>query len=116
MFKPTRMIDTLSSTSSGSHTSEIKEENEIQRYITTNNNVGHLVRELLRDAGSLGPLEQPYDLKTYESHPLPDSSFNENDPWKIPIDAETSLRLVEFVENDKENGLLQVSLAPSVSW
>ena len=103
MFKPTRMIDTLSSTSSGSHTSEIKEENEIQRYITTNNNVGHLVRELLRDAGSLGPLEQPYDLKTYESHPLPDSSFNENDPWKIPIDAETSLRLVEFVENDKEN-------------
>lgn len=26
-----------------------------------------------------------------------------NDPWKIPIDAETSLRLVEFVENDKEN-------------
>lgn len=71
------MRDTSSITSSGSRTSEIKEENEIQRYITTNDNVSHLVHELLRDAGSLGPLEQPYDLKKYKSHPFPDSSFNE---------------------------------------
>lgn len=52
---------------------------------------------------SLGPLEQAYDVEKVLTHPDPHSTFHPEDPWQYPIDETSQLRLVEFVENDKEN-------------
>lgn len=43
-------------------------------------------------------------LSRIKSHADPNSKdFNEADPYKYPIDTVTGYRIVEFVENDKEN-------------
>ena len=76
---------------------------QLARLITNNEGVQRLISELEEGTGKLGPLEQPYDLKRFESHADPNSDFNEEDPWKYPIESETSLRIVEFVTDDKEN-------------
>lgn len=75
----------------------------IERLVTNNVGVQRVISELEEGTGKLGPLEQPYDLKRYESHADPHSDFNELDPWKYPVDSETSLRIVEFVPEDKED-------------
>lgn len=66
-------------------------------------NIQRVVSQLEEDAGTLGPLEQPYDLVKVETHADPNTTYNDNDPWKYPTDAETGLRLVEFVPGDKGN-------------
>lgn len=76
---------------------------DILQYIATNEKVKRVVDNLLRDAGALGELEQPYDIKRYESHPDPHTTYHESDKWHYPIDQETGLRIVEFVEGDKQN-------------
>lgn len=53
--------------------------------------------------GAMGPVEQPIDLEKVVTVPDPDSTFNENDPWKYPIDVNTQMRLVEFKEDDPDN-------------
>ncbi|CAN3371637.1 hypothetical protein DIURU_001857 [Diutina rugosa] len=68
-----------------------------------NPGVDRVISQLEEDAGQLGPLENPYDVHKVETHPDPNSDFNEHDPWKYPIDAETGLRIVDWVENDPEN-------------
>ena len=68
-----------------------------------NPGVDKVISQLEEDAGQLGPLENPYDIHKVETHPDPNSDFNEHDPWKYPIDAETGLRIVDWVENDPEN-------------
>ncbi|ODV66687.1 MFS general substrate transporter [Hyphopichia burtonii NRRL Y-1933] len=62
-----------------------------------------VVSKLEEGAGSLGPLEQPYDLVKVETHPDPNTTYNPEDPWNYPIDKETGLRIVEFVQDDKKN-------------
>lgn len=44
-------------------------------------------------------------LSRIQTHPDPKHStdVHENDPWKYQIDKVTGMRIVEFVENDKEN-------------
>ncbi|KAG0689526.1 Synaptic vesicle transporter SVOP [Pichia californica] len=55
--------------------------------------------------GTIGPLEQPIDLeKTATVFQMdPNSDFHDNDEWKYPIDLETQMRLVVFIDNDKED-------------
>lgn len=77
---------------------------EVERYITNNEGVRSLVGLLEERAGVLGPLEQPYDLQKIDTEARTHvSNYNENDPWKYPIDQETQLRIVVFVHGDKEN-------------
>lgn len=98
---------TESVSSSGTENEAAKEKlsnnDEVLQYIVSNENVKHVVDVLLQDAGALGELEQPYDLKRFQSRPDPESTFNDKDPWKYAIDKETGLRLVEFLEDDKGN-------------
>lgn len=68
-----------------------------------NPGVDRVISQLEEDAGQLGPLENPYDIHKVETHPDPNSDFNEHDPWKYPIDAETGLRIVDWVDNDPDN-------------
>lgn len=67
------------------------------------NGVKRVVSQLLQKAGTLGPLENPYDLEKVVSHPQADSPVNELDPWKYKIDKDTQFRLVQFVPDDKLN-------------
>lgn len=75
----------------------------IQRTISESRSIQKVVSGLEEKGGALGELEQPYDLKTFHSRADPSSDYNENDPWKYPIDQQTELRIVEFVEGDKED-------------
>ena len=80
-----------------------EDEQELKRLVTNNKGVERIISDLQEGAGQLGPLEQPYDIKKIETHPDPTSDFNENDPWKYPVDKESGLRLVEWVDGDKKN-------------
>lgn len=90
-------------TNKGSPVEKASDSDEVLQYIATNENVKRVVDNLLRDAGALGELEQPYDIKRYESHPDPHTTYHEKDEWHYPIDQETGLRIVEFVDGDKQN-------------
>ncbi|CDK27895.1 unnamed protein product [Kuraishia capsulata CBS 1993] len=54
-------------------------------------------------AGALGPAEELLDVQPSKLEAAPDSDFNELDEYKYPIDIDTGLRLVVFVENDKSD-------------
>lgn len=90
-------------TNKASPVEKASESDEVLQYIATNEKVKRVVDDLLRDAGALGELEQPYDIKRYQSHPDPHTTYHEKDKWHYPIDQETGLRIVEFVEGDKQN-------------
>lgn len=90
-------------TNKASPVEKASESEEVLQYIATNEKVKRVVDDLLRDAGALGELEQPYDIKRYQSHPDPHTTYHEKDKWHYPIDQETGLRIVEFVEGDKQN-------------
>ncbi|KAI5950652.1 NAG4 [Candida margitis] len=79
------------------------DEKELEKLVTNNQGVEKIITELREGYGRLGPLEQDLDVKKQLTHPDPQSDFNENDPWKYPIDLNTGLRIVEWVENDKQN-------------
>ncbi|GEQ68196.1 hypothetical protein JCM33374_g1863 [Metschnikowia sp. JCM 33374] len=56
-----------------------------------------------KDNHGLGPLEEPYDGHKVATHPDASAGFNDNDPWRYPVDADTGLRIVEFVDGDSGN-------------
>ena len=58
-------------TNKASPVEKASESEEVLQYIATNEKVKRVVDDLLRDAGALGELEQPYDIKRYQSHPDP---------------------------------------------
>ena len=70
--------------------------------MSNNKGVERIISDLQEGAGQLGPLEQPYDIKD-RNPPRPHTDYNEADPWKYPIDLESGLRLVEWVDGDKHN-------------
>lgn len=86
---------------------------EISQLLSHNKGVEKIVSQLEEGAGKLGALEEPYDLKKVETHPDPNSTFNEKDPWKYPIDQDTGLRLVEFVPGDEKNPM---NLSKARKW
>lgn len=61
-----------------------------------------LVRELTKDAGALGPLEDAIDIELVHTHPLVNSTTNPGDQWSYPKDA-TGLRIVMFTPGDVED-------------
>ncbi|KAG7191588.1 Synaptic vesicle transporter SVOP [Scheffersomyces spartinae] len=97
------LVHTLSKTLS--HYKEEAEEDhqQLERLITNNAGVESVVELLEEGAGKLGPLENPYDIKKWESHAAPDTTYHPEDPWKYPTDSETGLRIVNWVDNDPEN-------------
>lgn len=78
------------------------EQNTLER-IQTSAAVQLVVESLDQKVVNLGPLEEPYDVQRIHTHPDPESTYNEADEWKYPIDAATQLRIVEFVPGDKQN-------------
>ncbi|KAI5949005.1 NAG4, partial [Candida theae] len=80
-----------------------EDEKELARLVTNNQGVEKIKSELHEGAGRLGPLEPELDIKRELTHADPNSDFNENDPWKYPLDLDTGLRIVQWVENDKQN-------------
>ncbi|CAN3352867.1 major facilitator superfamily multidrug transporter Nag4p [Diutina catenulata] len=80
-----------------------EDEAQLEQLISNNPGVQRVVSKLEEGAGALGPLENPYDIKKVETHPDPNSDFNEADKYKYPIDQETQLRIVDFVPGDKRN-------------
>ncbi|CAK7900252.1 major facilitator superfamily multidrug transporter Nag4p [[Candida] anglica] len=63
--------------------------------------------------GTMGPLEEPLDIKRTFTHPDSDSVPHNEDPWGYLVDMDTQLRIVEFVEGDPENPL---NIRTSVKW
>ncbi|CAK9436733.1 uncharacterized protein LODBEIA_P12550 [Lodderomyces beijingensis] len=86
---------------------------DLERVATNKTNLERIVTELREGAGQLGPLEEPYDLKLVHTHPDPNSDFNDADPWKYPLDQETGLRIVEWVDHDKQN---PKNLSKAIKW
>jgi len=80
-----------------------QDEKELERLVTNNQGVEKIISELHEGYGRLGPLEPELDVKRELTHPDPHSDFNENDPWKYPLDLDTGLRIVQWVDNDKQN-------------
>lgn len=53
---------------------------------------------------NLGPVESAIDQETPEKFiPDPDSKFHPEDKWQYPLDVETGFRVVQFVEDDRED-------------
>ncbi|KAI5954262.1 NAG4 [Candida jiufengensis] len=94
-------------------TNNTEDEQELTRLVTNNQGLERIKTELREGAGALGPLEEPYDFKRQLTHPDPNSDFNENDPWKYPLDQDSGLRIVEFVDHDKGN---PKSLSFGIKW
>lgn len=86
---------------------EIRDKNNLEKLLTQNSEgIKKLKTNIEVDGfGSLGPLEQPIDLeKTVTGFQMdPNSNINENDEWKYPIDLQTQMRLVVFIDDDKED-------------
>jgi multidrug resistance protein len=76
---------------------------ELEKIVSNNRGVDDLVRELTRDAGRLGPLEDPIDIERVHTHAQKDSTFHPADEWQYPTDEATGVRIVQFVEGDKED-------------
>lgn len=76
---------------------------EYQLDLSHNDGVQKIIKTLSQGAGGLGELEEPYDIEKIHTHPKPDTTFHEKDKWKYPVDAETGLRIVKFLPDDKEN-------------
>ncbi|KAH3676325.1 hypothetical protein WICPIJ_009135 [Wickerhamomyces pijperi] len=84
-------------------------QDELQRIITEHQEeVGDLISRYSTKAGQLGPLEDRIDTEidqspAFDQSALNTTDFHEADEWKYPLDEKTGLRLVHFVENDKED-------------
>ncbi|PVH15458.1 uncharacterized protein CXQ87_003299 [Candidozyma duobushaemuli] len=78
-------------------------EEDVIRRIETNTGVQSLVHSVGSGIVELGPLEEPYDVQRVETHPDPNTTYHEADEWKYPIDKETQMRIVHWVEGDKQN-------------
>lgn len=80
---------------------------ELERILSEHQqDVGELISRYSTKAGQLGPLEDRIDSNLDESpldHTNDSQTFHEADIWKYPLDTKTGLRLVHFVENDKED-------------
>lgn len=85
------------------NTSSDTNSDEINTYLEHNEGVQKIVSRLSEKAGRLGELEEGYDLHKIETHPAKDTTYNDQDEWKYPVDDETKLRLVVFTEGDKKN-------------
>ncbi|ODQ83137.1 hypothetical protein BABINDRAFT_159588 [Babjeviella inositovora NRRL Y-12698] len=84
---------------------EQADHNNLERLISNNAGVSRVVTRLEERAGALGPLEVPLDLeKPATKHSIiEDYNPTEQDEWQYPIDQETGLRLVEFLEGDNDD-------------
>ncbi|KAH3665782.1 hypothetical protein OGAPHI_003970 [Ogataea philodendri] len=90
----------------GDDVDEKQDREALERMITNRSAaVSKIVDPYEEGYGALGPLEQPLDHEKTVSGFIPDptSDFHENDQWKYPIDKETQMRLVVFVDGDKKN-------------
>lgn len=81
---------------------------EVLKKLISNNVAGiHKLQSNVEGTGFglTGPLEQGIDLeKTTTGFQVdPNTDYNDQDEWKYPIDNDTKLRLVVFVDNDKED-------------
>lgn len=79
------------------------DQKSLERLLTNNQGVQSIVDKLGEDFGGVGPLEEPYDMERVATHPDPNSEIHPDDPWSYPVDMDTKLRLVEFVEGDAKN-------------
>lgn len=75
----------------------------LERILTNNRGVQKIITELHEEAGTLGPLEQGYDVTRILTHPDPTSEIHPEDEWRYPVDLDTKLRIVEFIPDDKQN-------------
>lgn len=78
-----------------------REDPSLEKLVTNNQGVGDLVRELTRDAGGLGPLEDGIDVEKVHTHAQPDTTFHPEDVWQYPTDEATGVRIVQFVPDDE---------------
>ncbi|ODQ59256.1 hypothetical protein WICANDRAFT_84868 [Wickerhamomyces anomalus NRRL Y-366-8] len=75
----------------------------LERLVTNNKGVDDIITRLETRAGQLGPLEDGIDIHEVATHAAPDSTFHPEDKWHYPIDEETGMRIVQFIENDEKD-------------
>ncbi|EGV64916.1 Synaptic vesicle transporter SVOP [Yamadazyma tenuis] len=76
---------------------------ERSRSLESNEGVQRIISNLSQKAGTLGELEEGYDLQKIHTHAKPGSDVHKEDEWQYPIDEDTNLRLVVFLDGDKQN-------------
>ncbi|SCU81465.1 LAFA_0C05116g1_1 [Lachancea sp. 'fantastica'] len=77
---------------------------ELQKILTQNKKgVEKTLSRFECDIHSLGPVEPGIDLEKVETIPAPNSTLNADDKWKYPVDKDSGLRIVEFVEDDRDD-------------
>ncbi len=75
----------------------------LERLVTNNKGVDDIITRLETRAGQLGPLEDGIDIHEVATHAAPDSTFHHEDKWHYPIDEETGMRIVQFIEKDEKD-------------
>ncbi|CAR21520.1 MFS transporter [Lachancea thermotolerans CBS 6340] len=84
--------------------SKESDEAELRKLLTAHSRgVQKRLSRLESNTHGIGPVEPPLDLERRETRPAPDSTFHEQDKWKYPIDEETGMRIVEFIDDDSED-------------
>lgn len=80
-----------------------KDQEALEKLISNNKGVENLVTKLESRSGALGPLEDGIDIELVHTKTKNPEDVNELDQWKYPVDDETGLRIVQFVEGEKED-------------
>ncbi|CUS22254.1 LAQU0S05e01178g1_1 [Lachancea quebecensis] len=84
--------------------SKESDEAELRKLLTAHSRgVQKRLSRLESNTHGIGPVEPPLDLERHETRPAPDSTFHAQDKWKYPIDEETGVRIVEFIDDDSED-------------
>ncbi|OUM51996.1 hypothetical protein BVG19_g1143 [[Candida] boidinii] len=105
-LEKTRSIGSLIHSITTHNNEERQDQEALARLISNNSQAVSRVRTKLEEGyGQLGPLEQPLDheLKASEFEQDPETTLNEADTWKYPVDKDTQMRLVVFTDDDKQN-------------
>ncbi|ODV84468.1 hypothetical protein CANARDRAFT_29018 [[Candida] arabinofermentans NRRL YB-2248] len=88
------------------HAEEEEDQAKLKQMISNRSEaVSKVVSNMEEGYGALGPLEDPIDAERTASqfHQDPSTDYHELDEWKYPIDLDTQMRLVVFVDGDKGN-------------
>ncbi|SCV99604.1 LAFE_0A06854g1_1 [Lachancea fermentati] len=84
--------------------SHAEDQNELRSLIRENSQgVQRALSRYESTTHGLGPIEAPIDLEQVKTNPAPLTTYHPEDKWQYPTDAETGMRIVQFVDDDRDD-------------
>lgn len=81
-----------------------EDQNELQSIIDANRDgVERTLSRYETTTHGLGPVEPLLDLERPTTRPDPKTTYHPEDKWQYPIDAESGFRIVQFIEDDRDD-------------